>query len=97
MATTLPPDEMPTHWYNIQADLPEPVPPPKDPDDGPSRLKALPEMLISECLRQESTTERWVTIPEEILELYAQAGRPRPLIRARRLEKGLGTPAKMYY
>jgi tryptophan synthase beta chain len=94
---TLPVEEMPTHWYNIQADLPEPLPPPKDPPTGPSRLKALPEMLIGECLRQESSTERWIPIPEEILDLYAQAGRPRPLIRARRLEKALKTPAKMYY
>src|SRR5437867_2499058 len=93
MAVTLPIDEMPTHWYNIQADLPEPLPPP----EGPSRLKALPDLLISECLRQETTTQRWVPIPEEILDLYAQAGRPRPLIRARRLEKVLGTPAKLYY
>ncbi|HTD81710.1 MAG TPA: TrpB-like pyridoxal phosphate-dependent enzyme [Thermoplasmata archaeon] len=93
----LPAEEMPTHWYNIQADLPEPLPPPKDPPTGPSRLKALPEMLLAECLRQETSTERWIPIPEEILDLYAQAGRPRPLIRARRLEKVLKTPAKMYY
>ncbi|TLZ53705.1 MAG: TrpB-like pyridoxal-phosphate dependent enzyme, partial [Methanobacteriota archaeon] len=72
---------MPTHWYNIQADLPEPLPPPKDPPTGPSRLKALPEMLVAECLRQETSTERWIPIPEEVLDLYAQAGRPRPLIR----------------
>jgi len=60
-------------------------------------LKALPEMLLTECLRQEASTERWIPIPQEILDLYAQAGRPRPLFRARRLEKALGTPAKMYY
>src|SRR5438046_8224548 len=54
-------------------------------------------MLLAECLRQETSTERWIPIPEEILDLYAQAGRPRPLIRARRLEKVLKTPAKMYY
>src|SRR2546426_9633879 len=93
----LPDDERPTKWYNIQADLPEPLPPPKDPPEGPSRLKALPEMLLAECLRQETSTERWIPIPEEILELHAQAGRPRPLIRAPRLDKAVRTPAKLYY
>lgn len=94
---TLPVDEMPTRWYNIQADLPEPLPPPKDPEEGPSRLKALPEMLLQECLRQEASTDRWIDIPPEVLALYTQAGRPRPLFRARRLERRLGTPAKLYY
>ncbi|HLE46449.1 MAG TPA: TrpB-like pyridoxal phosphate-dependent enzyme [Thermoplasmata archaeon] len=94
---TLPVDEMPTRWYNIQADLPEPLPPPKDPPEGPSRVKALPDMLLGECLRQENATQRWIDIPPEVLELYTQAGRPRPLFRARRLEKLLGTPAKLYY
>ena len=94
---TLPVDEMPTRWYNIQADLPEPLPPPIDPPEGPSRVKALPEMLLGECLRQENATQRWIDIPPEVLELYTQAGRPRPLFRARRLEKLLGTPAKLYY
>ena len=81
----LPDDERPTKWYNIQADLPEPLPPPKDPATGPSRIKALPDLLIGECLRQENSTQRWIEIPPEIQDLYRQAGRPRPLIRARRL------------
>src|SRR5436309_5782270 len=93
----LPDDERPTKWYNIQADLPEPLPPPKDPATGPSRIKALPELLIGECLRQENSTQRWIDIPAEIQDLYRQAGRPRPLIRARRLEERLGTPARLYY
>ncbi len=93
----LPVDEIPTRWYNIQADLPEPMPPPKDPPEGPSRVKALPDELLGECLRQESSTQRWIDIAPEIQELYAQAGRPRPLFRARRLEKFLDTPAKLYY
>src|SRR2546428_687705 len=93
----LPDDERPTKWYNIQADLPEPLPPPKDPATGPSRIKALPELLIGECLRQENSTQRWIDIPSEIQELYRQAGRPRPLIRARRLEERLRTPARLYY
>src|SRR2546429_978056 len=93
----LPDDERPTKWYNIQADLPDPLPPPKDPKTGPSRLKSLPELLLAECLRQENSTERWIEIPPEVQELYRQAGRPRPLIRAHRLERRLGTPAQLYY
>jgi tryptophan synthase beta chain len=60
-------------------------------------VKALPDLLLGECLRQENATERWIDIPPEIQELYLQAGRPRPLIRARRLEERLGTPAKLFY
>jgi tryptophan synthase beta chain len=90
-------DEIPTHWYNILADLPEPLPPPKDPEEGPSRLEQLPNLLIGECLGQEMSTERWIEIPEALRELYVQAGRPRPLFRALSLEKALGTPAKLYY
>ena len=93
----LPDDERPTKWYNIQADLPEPLPPPKDPATGPSRIEALPDLLIGECLRQENSTQRWIEIPPEIQDLYRQAGRPRPLIRARRLEERLSTPARLYY
>src|SRR3972149_1031772 len=77
----LPEDERPTKWYNIRADLPEPLPPPKDPETGPSRIKSLPELLLGECLRQENATERWIDIPPEIQDLYLQAGRPRPLFR----------------
>src|SRR5947209_6322574 len=97
LVVQLPEEERPTKWYNIQADLPEPLPPPRDPETGPSRIKALPELLLAECLRQETSTERWIEIPPEIQDLYRQAGRPRPLIRARRLERVLKTPAKMYY
>ena len=94
---TLSVDELPTKWYNIQADLPEPLPPPRDDTPGSPRLKMLPEVLLKECLAQEMSTERWIPIPEEIWQLYASAGRPRPLFRARRLERRLGTPAKLYY
>jgi len=89
--------ELPTRWYNIIPDLPEPLPGPKDPDVGPSRLQQLPNLLIHECLGQEMSSERWVEIPEELRELYLQAGRPRPLFRALALEKALGTPAQLYY
>ncbi len=94
----LPVDELPTKWYNITPDLPEPLPPPKEPETGPSRLEFLSKTMVHECLGQEMTTERWIPIPEEIRELYIQAGRPRPLYRARRLEKHLGLKkVRLYY
>ena len=90
-------DELPSRWYNIMPDLPEPLPPPKDPDDGPSRIEQLPNMMIGECLKQEFSTDSWIDIPEGLRQLYLQAGRPRPLFRALSLERALGTPAKLYY
>lgn len=95
---SLPTDELPTHWYNILPDLPEPLPPPKEPETGPSRMGFLASTMISECLRQEMSDERWIPIPEEIRELYIHMGRPRPLYRARRLEKTLGLRrVRLYY
>ncbi len=90
-------DELPTQWYNILPDLPEPLPPPQDPEEGPSRVEQLPNLLIGECLKQEFSPDRWIDIPPGIRELYWKAGRPRPLFRATELEKRLGTPARMYY
>ncbi len=90
-------EEMPKQWYNILPDLPEPLPPPKDPEEGESRIEMLPKLLIGECLKQEFSEDRWIDIPEEVWELYAQAGRPRQLFRAKRLEERLGTPARLYY
>jgi tryptophan synthase beta chain len=89
--------ELPESWYNIIPDLPEPLPPPKDPEQGESRLANLPKMLLAECLKQEMSTEKWINIPGEVLELFQQAGRPRPLFRAYNLEKKLNTPARLYY
>jgi len=91
------PEDIPTKWYNILPDLPQPLPPPKDPEVGPSRIEALPKLLIGECLKQELSTERWVDISEGLMELYLRAGRPRPLFRAEALERELQTPAKLYY
>jgi len=88
---------MPKAWYNIIPDLPEPLPQPKDPEEGESRIKNLPNLLLEECLKQEFSDKRYIDIPEDLLELYAQAGRPRPLFRAYNLEKKLDTPAKLYY
>ena len=95
---TLPVDELPTKWYNIAPDLPEPLPPPKEPETGPSRLEFLAKTMTQECLKQEMVTDRWIPIPEEIRELYMQAGRPRPLYRAKRLERHLGLKkVRLYY
>ena len=90
-------NEVPTQWYNIIPDLPEPLPPPKDPETGYSRIQKLPSLLVGECLNQEFSPERWIDVPGGIMDLYAKAGRPRPLFRATNLEKRLDTPAKMYY
>ena len=91
------PDEIPTSWYNIVADLPGQFPQPKDPEDGPSRLEFLSRVLLKHCLQQETSRERWIPIPGPVQDLYRQAGRPRPLHRARRLERHLKTPARLYY
>ena len=91
------PSSVPTHWYNLAADLPEPCPPPLHPGTqqplGPDDLAPLFPMAL---IQQEVTTERWVEIPQTVREIYA-LWRPSPLIRAHRLERVLGTPAKVYY
>jgi len=90
-------NELPKKWYNILPDLPTPLPPHKDPKDGKSRLENLPNIFTMEILKQEATQERYIPIPNAVRELYIQSGRPRPLYRAKRLEKLLQTPAKLYY
>ncbi len=89
--------EMPTAWYNIQADLPQPLPPVLHPGThqpiGPADLAPLFPM---ELIKQEVSTERYIDIPEEVQEIY-KLWRPSPLFRARRLEKLLDTPAKIYF
>ncbi len=94
----LPVDELPKKWYNIVPDLPVKLPSPKDPEIGESRLEALKRRMIGECLQQESATSRWIDIPDGVKELYVQAGRPRPLYRAYRLESKLGLKkVRIYY
>lgn len=96
---SLSPDEIPKEWYNIIPDLPEPLPPPKDPEEGPSRLELLPKIFNPICLEQEVSTQKWIPIPDEVIELYIRAGRPRPLFRAVGLEKALKLPKniRLYY
>lgn len=95
---SLPEDEFPTKWYNILPDLKPPLAPPKEPETGPSRMEFLSRTMVHECLRQESSNDQWIPIPDEVRELYLQAGRPRPLYRARRLERRLGLKkVRLYY
>lgn len=90
-------NEIPTQWYNIIADMPNKPKPPLHPVTkqpvGPEDLSALFPM---ELIKQEASTDRWIDIPEEILEFY-KTYRPTPLYRAYQLEKALDTPAKIYY
>ena len=89
--------DMPTHWYNIQPDLPEPLPPPLHPATkqplGPDDLAPLFPMAL---IMQEVSQERYIEIPEEVQEIY-RTWRPTILHRAHRLEKALDTPAKIFY
>ncbi len=89
-------DEMPRQWYNIQADLSRPVPPPLDPEGNPIGPDALTPIFPMNLIEQEVSQERWIDIPDEVMQVLTQ-WRPAPLHRARRLEKALGTPAKIYY
>ncbi len=92
---TLDEKDMPTSWYNIQADLPEPLPPLLHP--GTKEPTRLPPPLFAEALNeQEFSQERWIEIPEEVQEIY-RTWRPTILHRAHRLEKFLDTPAKIFY
>ncbi len=89
--------EMPTAWYNVIPDLPSPPPPPLHPGThqpiGPDDLAPLFPMAL---IGQEVTGDRYVDIPGEVLDVY-RLWRPSPLYRARRLERLLDTPARIYY
>ena len=90
-------DEMPTRWYNLLHDLPTPPPPPLHPGTGqpvgPDDLSAIFPM---DLIAQEVSTEQYIDIPQEVQDVY-KLWRPSPLYRAHRLEKALGTPARIYY
>ena len=94
---TLSDDEMPTAWYNIVPDLPAPPPPPLHPGThepiGPDDLAPLFPM---DLIMQEVSQDPYIDIPGEVMDVY-RLWRATPLHRARRLEKALGTPAKIYY
>lgn len=89
--------EMPTAWYNLQADLPEPVPPPLNPATMQPVTPADLEPIFARALiQQEVSQERWIEIPDDIRRVYA-VWRPSPLVRATGLEKALKTPARIYF
>ncbi len=97
---TLSERDMPTHWYNLNADLPAAgvtLPPPMHPAThqpiGPADLAPLFPMAL---ILQEVSTDRYIEIPDEVQEIY-KLWRPTPLYRAHRWEKALGTPAKIFY
>jgi tryptophan synthase beta chain len=89
--------EIPSKWYNIMADMPNLPKPPLHPATrqpvGPQDLSPIFPMALIE---QEMSQERWIDIPEEVMEIYS-LWRPSPLFRAHRLEAALKTPAKIYY
>ncbi|MCS7143400.1 MAG: TrpB-like pyridoxal phosphate-dependent enzyme [Archaeoglobaceae archaeon] len=88
---------LPERWYNIIPDLPEKIPPPLNPaTKEPIKPHELEPVFPKSLIKQEMSEERWIKIPEEILEIY-RIYRPTPLIRAKRLEKALKTPAKIFY
>ncbi len=91
-------DKLPSDYYNIQHDLPEPLPPPLDPSTTkPMAPEPLLRLFAKECVMQEVSTQEFIPIPDEVREAYLRLGRPTPLYRATRLEQKLKTPAKIYF
>jgi len=89
--------EMPTHWYNIVPDLPSPPPPALHPGTGePAGPDDFAPLFPMALIMQEVSQDSYIEIPDEVQEVY-KLWRPSPLFRARRLEKALDTPAKIYY
>lgn len=93
----LPETKMPKAWYNLAHDLPVPLPPPLHPGTG-HVLSAddLAVIFPRSLIEQEMSTEQWIEIPKAVQDVY-RLWRPSPLIRARRLEQALGTPAKIFF
>ncbi|MBI5846293.1 MAG: TrpB-like pyridoxal phosphate-dependent enzyme [Deltaproteobacteria bacterium] len=87
-------DEMPRQWYNILADIK--MNPPLGPDGNPVSPDALAPVFPMNLIEQEVSSERWITIPEPVMEVY-RIWRPSPLVRAINLEKALDTPARIYF
>ena len=89
--------EMPTHWYNVVADMPnKPLPPLNPATRQPIGPEALAAVFPMELIKQEVSAERYIEIPDEVLDLY-RTYRPSPLFRAVNLEKTLGTKSKIYF
>jgi tryptophan synthase beta chain len=90
----LSPEDLPKQWYNILADIK--MNPPLGPDGNPVQPEALAAVFPMNLIEQEVSSQRWIDIPEEVLEVYSM-WRSTPLMRAYNLEKALGTPAKIYF
>jgi tryptophan synthase beta chain len=89
--------ELPQHWYNLAADLPERLPPPLNPQTHqPLGYGDMASLTPRDLTLQEVSTERYIEIPDDVLRAYRQ-WRPTPMYRARMLEQALGTPARIYY
>ena len=89
--------DLPRSWYNINADMPVPPTPVLHPQTKePVTPEFLNVLFPMDLIMQEVSTERYIEIPEEVREVY-KLYRPTPLMRARRLEKFLNTPAHIYY
>lgn len=88
--------EVPRQWYNLAADLPSPMNPPLGPDGQPVSPEMLAPVFPMNIIEQEVSQERWIDIPEGVLDLLYR-WRPSPLHRAKYLEEALGTPAKIFY
>ena len=89
-------NDIPRNWYNILPDLPESLPPYRDAENG-KEIRDLPDIYTKTASNLEFSGKRWVNIPNAIRSAYIHCGRPRPLIRAKRLEKFLKTPARIYF
>lgn len=90
-------DQIPTHWYNINADMPTPMAPPLHPGTRqPASLSDMTAIFPQNIVEQEMCSDRHIPIPIEVREKLA-LWRPTPLMRALRLEQALGTPAHIYY
>lgn len=93
----LPEDKLPKFWYNVQADMPNPLSPGLHPETKEVLTPVdLQEIFADELIAQEVSTERFIEIPKEVREEYKK-WRPSPLFRARSLEKALDTPCRIYY
>jgi predicted alternative tryptophan synthase beta-subunit len=92
----LPQSEIPTHWYNVVADMPNPPLPPLGPDGKPATPEQMGAIFPMAILEQEMSSQRWIPIPQSVREIY-RLWHPSPLVRAARLEEMLGTPARIYY
>jgi tryptophan synthase beta chain len=88
--------EMPKQWYNIAADLPGTINPPLGPDGKPIGPEMLAPVFPMNLIEQEVSSERWIDIPEKVMEMLS-IWRPAPMVRAYALEEALGTPARIYY